>query len=196
MGKLNDFPLRDFVSKGFDTLIETGSGTGTGIDAALAAGFKRVFSCEFVREQAIRLRVRYRDEPRLVLSHQESPAFLDYLFTSLVSERDRCVIWSDAHYPFAEVCGLPYDYEKDLRKRLPLEDELEVLLKHKRRHDILLLDDYRIYRKLPMQGGDLEALGLGHIARYDAPDFLKPWRETHAVFEEHRDTGYIVMMPH
>ncbi len=195
MGKLSDFPLADYVNRGFKTLVETGSGTGTGIDNARGFGFDRILSCEIIESQARLLRARYRNDPRIVIYHQESPSFLDDLFTHVLSPDDRCVIFSDAHFPASDIHGIPYDSEPDLAKRLPLEGELQALLRHSRAHDIILIDDLRIWEKCPMQGGDLEACGLGHITRYDAPDFLAPWRETHHVEKRYVDTGYIVMIP-
>lgn len=195
MGKLSDFPLGDYISKGFDTLVETGTGAGTGVDFARGFPFKDIWSCEIVEEQAKAMTARFRMDHRVHILAQHSPEFLDDLFTHAIAAKDRCVFWLDGHYPHADVFGKPYDYEKDLKKRLPLEGELEMLLKHGRIHDIVLVDDLRIFQKCPMQGGDLEACGLGHITRYDAPDFLAPWRETHVVEKQYRDTGYVVMMP-
>lgn len=195
MGKLSDFPLADYVNRGFKTLVETGTGSGTGVDFARGFAFDRIWSCEIVEQQAKAMGLRYSSDLRVRILNQESPLFLDYLFTNVIGPHQKCVIFSDAHFPASDVFGIPYDSEPDLKKRLPLEGELEVLLKHHRSHDIVIIDDLRIWEKCPMQGGDLEACGLGHITRYDAPDFLAPWRETHIVEKRYVDTGYIVMMP-
>lgn len=194
MGKLSDFPLKEYVDKGFTTLVETGSGTGTGIDTARGYAFEKIYSTELIKSQAISLMHRYIPDERVHIYNDESPIFLHALCGFQIAD-DKCVFWLDAHYPGADLGHNDYDHEKDLLRRLPLERELEMLLKHKRHHDIIICDDLRIYQKCPMEGGDLEACGLGHITRYDAPDFLAPWRETHNVEKIYKDTGYILMTP-
>lgn len=195
MGKLSDHPLQSYVSLGYDTLVETGTGRGDGLKAAAGYAFKHLFSTELyppVYQAALSM---FAADKRVHLFDLHGPDFIEHLLTTAITPEDKVVWWLDSHFIGADVCGLPFDYEKDLTKRLPLEGELETLLRHKRFHDIILGDDMRLYEKCPMEGGDLTQHGLGHITRYDAPDFLAPWRETHIVEKQYRDTGYVVMMP-
>lgn len=196
MGVLNNFNLAPFVAAGYSTLVETGTGAGNGVDYAISCGFSRIFSVEFVPEQAAKMRAKYASVPQVTIREGHSPDFLDALFSSReIAPDERCVIWADSHYPHADVFGKPYDYEQDLDKRLPLESELAALFKHKRFHDLIIIDDLRIYERCPHGVQNLDQMGLAHIARYDAPDFLSRWSDTHVVEKLYQHEGYVIMTP-
>ncbi len=196
MGVLNNFNLALFVAAGYSTLVETGTGAGNGVDYAISCGFGRIFSVEYMAEYAVKLSTKYRPTPQVSIFHGHSPDFLDVLLTNgQITPDDRCVFWLDAHYPFGDIGGKPYDYEKDLDKRLPLESELAVLFKHARTKDLIIIDDLRIYERCPHGVQNLDQMGLAHIARYDAPDFLSRWSVTHKVDKLYQHEGYVIMTP-
>ncbi len=195
MGVLSNFNLKPFVDVGYRTFVETGTGAGNGVDYALSCGFDRLFSVEFVPEQAAKMRTKYQSTP-VTIRDGHSPDFLDALFTSgEIAQDERCVFFLDAHFPESDVFGKPYDYEKDIDKRLPLEAELDVLFKHKRTKDLIIIDDLRIYERCPHGVQNLDQMGLAHIARYDAPDFLTRWQKTHVVDKLYMHEGYVLMTP-
>lgn len=196
MGTLNHFSLDSYLKRGYRTLIETGTGTGNGVNHALEIGFDWIRSVEIVSDHAATLVRHYIGHPQVVILSMESPAFLEHLFTEgIVGKDDRCVYWLDAHYPGADLSRCDYDDEKDLSKRLPLEAELDVLFRHGRFNDIILIDDLRIYERGPFAGKNLDDIGLSHIARYEAPDFLGRWSATHRVEKDYSDQGYVKMIP-
>lgn len=196
MGTLNHFFLESHIKNGYKTLIETGTGTGNGVNHAISLGFDRILSTEIVSDHAQMLANQYAGYPQVQIFNMESPAFLESLFTDgYIKENDKCVYWLDAHYPGADLGRGGYDGETDISKRLPLEAELEVLFKYKRHHDIILVDDLRIYERGPFEGKNLDDIGLSHIARYDAPDFLGRWATTHRVERLYSDQGYVRMIP-
>lgn len=196
MGTLNHFSLQRYLDKGYRTLVETGTGTGNGVNHAIGLGFDRIFSVEIVADHAQALARHYAGTPQVRIFSDESPAFLESLFArGFITEADRCVYWLDAHYPGADLGRGDYDGERDLSKRLPLEAELDVLFKHKRHHDVILIDDLRIYERGPFVGKNLDDIGLSRIARYDAPDFLGRWSPTHTVTRDYSDQGYVMMVP-
>lgn len=197
MGTLNHFSLDSYLKRGYRTLIETGTGTGNGVNHAIGVGFERILSVEIIEDHAQALARHYEGSPQVTILSMESPAFLEHLFVSgIIKSDDRCVYWLDAHYPGADLGRGGYDGEKDLSKRLPLEAELDVLFRHGRHNDIILIDDLRIYERGPFVGKNLDDIGLFHIARYDAPDFLGRWTATHRVEKDYSDQGYVMMVPH
>ncbi len=196
MGVLSHFSLKPFVDAGYRTFVETGTGAGNGVDYAISCGFNRIFSVEFMPEQAIKMRAKYLSTPQVMIREGHSPDFLNVLFGSReIKEDERCVFFLDAHYPFGDIGGKPYDYEKDLDKRLPLESELAALFKHARTKDLIIIDDLRIYERCPYGVQNLDQMGLVHIARYDAPDFLSRWSPTHKVEKLYQHEGYVIMTP-
>ena len=196
MGVLAFFNLAPYIERGYTCLVETGTGFGNGVDYARSYPFEKILSVEIDLDQAKSLSVRYGDDKRIHIYSAFSPDFLSYIFNNgVIAEDEKCIFWLDAHFPGADLCKFSHDAEKDLNKRLPLENELEMLWTHKRFHDVIIVDDLRIYRRLPIGGGDLEKIGLGHLASYDKPDFFARWNQTHILRELLEHEGYIIMEP-
>lgn len=196
MGVLFNFSLTKLISEGFDTLVETGTGTGTAVDYGLKSGFKRIFSTEIMPDQAMRLQERYKENPEVQIYNLYSPNFLDTLFREdIIKKDDKCIFWLDAHYPGGDLGYNSYGHEQDLFKRLPLEKELETLLAYKRANDIIIIDDLRIYEHGPFEDKNLDEIGHTDISRYDAPDFLGLWKNTHNIQKLYTHTGYVILKP-
>ena len=191
MGKLSSFPLVNYISKGLTTLVETGTGTGSGVDYARGHPFDRIISCEIDVAQTEMLTRRYAGDSRVEIRCQKSVDFL----TEIVPTLGLSVFFLDAHFPAADLGRASYDNEKDLDIRLPLERELDILWDNRRWNDVIIIDDLRIYERGPFEGRNLDEIGYANIARYDAPDFFKRWEATHEVVKRYDDTGYVVMTP-
>ena len=104
------------------------------------------------------------------------------------------VFWLDAHFP-GEMHGLPYDSEKDMDLRLPLERELRIIKDIRdTSNDYFIIDDLRIYEDGPFSGGvwqDRLKMGGNGI------DFIyQLFESTHTISRDYRNEGYIILEPH
>ena len=125
--------LRQF--RYYDTFIETGCGSGHGIDAALAAGFKEVYSIELYRNKYQPVRERFAGDLRVSVMLGNSASILTGLLPAL---EGGIVFWLDAHYDFA-VRG-EGNHLEDVQ---PIMGELEAIHKHSRfSHHTILIDDW------------------------------------------------------
>jgi len=118
----------------YDTFIETGCGSGHGIDAALEVGFKEIYSIELYREKYEPVRTRFLNEPRVSVILGHSSSILTGLLPALSSD---IVFWLDAHYDFAA-----RGEGNNLEDVQPILCELDAIQKHSRsnRHTVLIDD--------------------------------------------------------
>lgn len=199
MGKISDFNLTEYISKyGIKTLVETGAGTGTGIAYVLNFPFEEIYSCDIDTEQVFKLNETFKAHlGRLTILPVNSEAFLSILLQEEnIHNQESILFFLDAHFPSADLGKRPYDDEKNLDIRIPLERELDIIQKYRKgRKDVIIIDDWRIYEKMDFHGGDLEAIGYGNITAYNHSNFLVKWENTHNVEKILQDTGYILMTP-
>lgn len=197
MGKLSYFPLSDYINKfRVRMLVETGCGTGFGIDYAMLFDFDSIYSCEIVASQADYLSEKYRPYDWVNIFKGKSIDFLNSQLLNLSGENS-IIFWLDSHFPGADLGQCSFDYEKNLSIRLPLEQELELIHLHRNPsiyRDIILIDDWRIYEKMDFPGGDLDKIGLGHIAHYGT-NFIDKWSASHILTKIPTDTGYLTLLP-
>lgn len=118
----------------YDTFIETGCGSGHGIDAALAAGFKEVYSIELYKDKYWPVRQRFLGDLRVSVILGNSAGILTGLLPALSGG---IVFWLDAHYDFA-VRG-EGNHLADVQ---PILGELDAILTHSRfKGHAILIDD-------------------------------------------------------
>jgi len=118
----------------YDTFIETGCGNGGGIDAAIGAGFKEIYSIELYREKYQPVRERFMNDLRVSLILGNSANILTGLLPAI---QTNVVFWLDAHYDFA-VRG----EGNNLDDVQPIMGELEAILKYSRWNcHTILIDD-------------------------------------------------------
>lgn len=200
MGVLRDHPLQLFIDRGYHTLAETGTGTGTAIrHAQQFSGLHHIYSCDIDSAQIELLSREFEDDPRVRLFPFDSESYLRRLLgepTPLIAA-DQPVIWFlDSHYPGFDLHKAAIDAEPDLDVRLPLHRELDLLRHYKRDHDVVICDDLRIYERGPFTARNMDEIGYGHAAAYDRPLPLVAWEATHKISRDYRDTGYLIMVPH
>ena len=118
----------------YDTFIETGCGSGHGIDAALGAGFKEVYSIELYRNKYQPVRERFASDLRVSVMLGNSAGILTGLLPALSCG---IVFWLDAHYDFA-VRG-EGNHLEDVQ---PIMGELEAIRRYSRfNQHVILIDD-------------------------------------------------------
>lgn len=198
MGKLSDFNLKQYIDQYKSSiLIETGSGTGTGINFARNFSFTKILSCEIDTDQSYILSERFLFDKRISIFPFESELFLAHVLNLAdVKETESIIFFLDAHFPSADLGKKDFDAEEDLDIRLPLERELSIIHRlRKNKKDVIIIDDWRIYEKMDFPGGDLTSIGYGHLTAYNHSNFLDQWSDTHNVEKIKSDTGYILMTP-
>lgn len=104
------------------------------------------------------------------------------------------LFWLDAHFPGADFGMSSYGDEPDINKRLPLQSELELIVKTKDvKNDIFVIDDLRIYEDGPFEDGswsDRNKYGG------DGIDFVTElFEETHYIVKSYNKQGFIILFP-
>ena len=104
------------------------------------------------------------------------------------------LFWMDAHFPGADFGMATYGDEPDLSKRLPLQNELEIIVKNRDvSNDVFVIDDLRIYEDGPFEDGNwADRLKYGA----DGIDFIDElFDETHYVVKSYNKQGFIILLP-
>jgi hypothetical protein len=114
--------------------IETGSCDGDGIQLAIDAGFKTIYSIELAPEHYNHCVERFKHNPNVNLIFGDSRIVLSDLLSNI---NEPITFWLDAHYYEDSVCALL--------------QEIEAIDRHPIKTHILMIDDIR----------DLVNYGLG-----------------------------------
>lgn len=196
MGTLARFNLQMIAQMhGLRHFVETGTAQGDGLAlAAQVKEFASLHSIEIELELSRAAVARFAHDQRINIWQGDSRERIADILNLLPEEPT--LFWLDAHFPGAH-SGADYAAEKDVKRRLPLEDELALI--HARRanlRDVLLIDDARIYQPGPYGSGDLPAdwPPLAGVTR--SLDFIrKAWNPTHGVVVDYADQGYVMVVP-
>lgn len=124
-----------------ETLIETGTFQGDGIQKAIDAGYKKIYSCDINEEYVKNAREKYKDKNVKVLNHPSNIAI-----EKILEEVDeRCMFWLDGHsMPFDmqdKEKGFGSDTVKEGVPACPLKEEIKAISKHKIKNHTILIDD-------------------------------------------------------
>lgn len=189
MGLLQQFDLSKHVGTR-PVFIETGTANGHSLKYAASYDFEHLYSIEIDAECACNAAKLFEDDKRIMVLCGSSSSVLP----KILYRHDQPVIfWLDAHFP-GEMHGLPYNHEKNMSLRLPLEREL-VIIKELRdiSNDYFIIDDLRIYEDGPFEGGiwsDRKTMGGNGI------DFVyRLFQDTHEIVRDYRNEGYIILKP-
>jgi len=123
---------RDFKKYINPYFVETGSYTGTGIQAALDAGFDTIISIEMADKYHRYCKERFKDNKNVLLIWGDSVTWLPNILWKV---RGKCTFWLDAHYSGGATA----------RGKVPILRELEIITA--RKGDTILIDDMRLFRK-------------------------------------------------
>ena len=115
--------------------IETGTNSGDGVQAALDAGFKTIYSIELSPRKYNYCVERFRDNPNVHLIWGDSAVELGKLLEERIAEP--ATFWLDGHL-------LDEDYEKGILYS-PVLRELEAIARHPIKTHTILIDDLRIW---------------------------------------------------
>ena len=174
--------------------VETGTGYGDTVEF-IKDSFKKVFSIEVIKEIYEGARIKFENDTHVYLINKLST----YGLVEFLKEDDLnspILFFLDAHFPGADFGFANYDSEKDKSKRIPLQDELETIVRlrgDKVKNDCFIIDDLRVYEDGPFGDGnwplrnELGGNGIGFI--YDL------FGETHYVEKNYRYQGFIILTP-
>lgn len=161
MGEVVRFDVSFFRKKyTLNTFVETGTGTGLGLESIIPYGFSAMYSCEIVPELYEKSRKR--------LQHNHINLYclksVDFLTQILPSIEDNILFWLDAHLPGVDF-GMNHtvDSKTDI---LPLESELKIICElRKDFYDVILIDDARFYQRGNFKNGNClrDSNGLGFV---------------------------------
>lgn len=193
MGTLHRFELSRYREH-YDlaTLFETGTLRGDGAQAALDAGFEKIFSVEMIEEFFAASSERFAEQENVVILQNSSVAALDGMLPDIDTG---IFFWLDAHFPGADGGLRDYNAEADESIRCPLESELEVIKTHRGdRKDVILIDDLRMYETGPFENGEMAE----RIRRPSGNgiDFVyRLFGDTHHIVKLYFDEGYVLLLP-
>lgn len=193
MGSIKRFDLNRII-KEFRTsyFFETGTFWGDGVAYALKSPFKKVISVEIIPEIADKARQRFSNNKLVEIIESSSEDAL----TNRISQIDgNCVFWLDAHFPGADAGMNNYDENMNDSLRLPLNIEIEIIHKLRKKYrDVLIIDDLRIYEEGPFMNGNVPTDALPPGDRNI--DFIfASYRSTHVILRCYFDEGYILLFP-
>lgn len=144
MGVLRSFDLKQFINYfGCETLFETGTGTGTGLEYGRGFEFNKIYSVEIIKAQCEKMSKKFSFDNRIEIINSSSlEAFKKYL----PKIETNILFFLDAHFPGADLGLSKHGDEKDEDLRLPLFTELTYIKENRRNNkDVIIIDDIMLY---------------------------------------------------
>lgn len=199
MGHINQaIKVRNvFDTLGIKNFVETGTGVAESLSHVLDVrpDDVKVYTVELMDQLHDQLVAKFGQVPNLNLikgySHIEMKNIVEELST------DPTLFWHDAHFPGADfnINGATYTSEPDATKRIPLESELRAIVDSGRdtTKDVFVLDDLRVYKDGPYEGGNWN---LRAKAGADNIDFVyELFDDTHYIIESYAAQGFLILFP-
>jgi hypothetical protein len=112
--------------------VETGSWHGDGIQQALDAGFKNIYSIELSHELYLRCCDRFKDVPGVTLIEGDSCTALAELLSTI---KESITFWLDGHFSGGDTVLGKY--------KSPLMQELDAIARHPLKNHTIIIDDLR-----------------------------------------------------
>lgn len=130
-----------------NTFIETGSLHGEGINKALEAGYKEVYSIELSPHFYQYCSQRFKDNPKVHVHLGDSGAILKEILQKI---NEPVVFWLDSHYSrFGTALG---------DSSTPILRELEAIAAHPIKSHTILIDDVRLFGTVEFDFIELNAI--------------------------------------
>jgi hypothetical protein len=191
MGILADFNLTALIDDyGCAYLVETGTGSGLGVEEASKHAFQQVFSIDSNHKAALDVALRFAANPMITIIHARiEKGLIDAL--SEIPRDDGVIFWLDAHAP-----GPEFRSEHSAALILPLERQLRLLAERRDlSRDIILIDDLRLYEDGAYEDG-AAALSCLPAPAYRHVRFVEALLgDTHRIERSLRRTGTLSAFP-
>jgi hypothetical protein len=197
MGSLARFDITQLCAQyACRNFLETGTGSGAGITAAMLAPFERIFSVEIMPVIAASARRRFAGDARVEIVEGASIEGLASILARLPVTVP-ALFWLDAHFPGADYGLASYDAESDVDLRLPLERELALINRARPDSgDVIIIDDLRIYLDGPFGNGNIPPLAQTLPQEARNIDFVsRLYAVSHDCRGFFEDEGYLVLTP-
>ncbi len=193
MGFINRFDLTRIMKEyNIDSFFETGTFRGDGVEYALRSPFAKIISVEIISEIAAEARQKFLLQDNVNIITGDSLSILEKELPKLTGN---CLFWLDAHFPGADAGLTAYDADTEESVRLPLSKEVETIRRLRPGfHDVLILDDLRIYEDGPYINGNVPADALPRQDR-NTNFIYKNFSATHVILKSYLDEGYILIFP-
>jgi len=127
--------------------VETGTGGGSGIDAALAAGFDQIQSIELSKSLFAKACERFKNNKKVSIIQGDSSRVLGKLISPITTP---ITFWLDAHYSYGDTA------KGD--KMTPLIEELRIIASHPIKSHVILIDDRRCLGTADMPPTEAEVI--------------------------------------
>ena len=191
-----DYPkvVENFGIKNF---IETGTGVGDSLSYVIANSPSDMifYTIELMEELYFEIIKKFGGKENVNLIKGYSDKEIAALMKEISDHPT--LFWLYAHFPGADfnINNLNYDSEKNKDIGIPLQKELESIKNSNRdfTNDIIVMDDLRIYKDGPYEGGNWE---LRELCGADGNDFVKElFSDSHNLIESYPDQGYAILVP-
>lgn len=192
MGNVYSHNIRSILSTfNLENYVETGTGRGDCLSHMIQYNLKKYHSIEIhpVLYQECLNKFKYNTNCVLHLGNS-----YEKLVDVLKDIDGNTLFFLDAHFPGSDFGFTKYSDETDKNKRIPLENELNVIKNNRdTSKDVLIIDDLRIYEDGPFEDGNWDARS---VLGGDGIDFIYDLFETtHNIEKLYSAQGYIVLTP-
>ena len=130
-----NFNLKKYKNPYF---IETGTGAGLGINKALKAGFRKIYSIELVQELYLRAGVAFKKERDAGIVDLRIGDSVKVLPVILEEIEGSVTFWLDAH------ADSPRSVRRN-KNKCPLYEELDIIKKYSNWKHTIMIDDRRLF---------------------------------------------------
>lgn len=193
MSSIHDAELAVLKAQyGLVNFVETGTHLGDSVQAALDAGFDRIYSCDLMPQVIAAARQRFAGAGQVRLVCADSVSFLREVVAEL---RGPAFFWLDAHFPSY------YGYPADQHHEFPLAEELAAIAAAPGRGgDVIACDDMRVIadpQNPTYVRGALEARSLGAyvVRNLTIAGLAAPFDATHRRRFIRADEGILLLEP-
>lgn len=194
LNKIDLQQLCDFYDT--KTYVETGTGEGNSLQVVLdLLNINKLYTVDIDPDMLFQASSRLGCEDKVTYVCNNSFDFLKNLLENDLKEQNSVLFFLDAHFPFADFKKMTYQESINFYKNqaVPLKDELELISKYRsNKNDIIILDDLRIYKDGPYEGGNWEDRELYKLGD---ESFIYQSFPERTITEYYTEQGFILITP-
>ena len=200
MGGINNFDINQIKNNyNLNYFVETGTGIGNSLVHALKITENNKFDIYYSVEISTSLYNKclpiidsHPNQNVKILNNNSSDGLLKIL--KEIPKDKNILFWLDAHFPDGDHNNASYGAVSDKKIRIPLEEEISIIKKHREKClDYLIIDDLRIYEDGPYEGGNWKDRS---IYGGNGIDFIiENFGKSHIIQKLYNHEGYIILIP-